>query len=71
MSKIDIYLTIDDVIELTGYSKQTLANWRSKKEMFPFYKLGRRIVYKRSELISIIENGKVEVNQKEINNGFL
>ncbi|WP_419768069.1 helix-turn-helix transcriptional regulator [Arcobacter sp.] len=63
MLQNDEFLTIEQVINLTGYSKQTLANWRSTKEIFPFYKRGRKVLYKKSEIVSIIENGKVELNQ--------
>ncbi|WP_428024438.1 helix-turn-helix domain-containing protein [Arcobacter sp.] len=63
MSQNEEFMTIEEVISLTGYSKQTLANWRSNKEVFPFYRRGRKILYKKSDIVSIIENWKVELNQ--------
>ncbi|WP_428026263.1 helix-turn-helix domain-containing protein [Arcobacter sp.] len=63
MSQNDEFLTIEQVVNLTGYSKQTLANWRSHKEVFPFYRRGRKILYKKSDIVSVIEDWKVEPNQ--------
>lgn len=57
------YLTTEETSQLTGISINSLAVLRSKKEKIPFYKFGRKVFYKRTEILAIIENGKVEVNQ--------
>jgi predicted DNA-binding transcriptional regulator AlpA len=58
------FISIDEAAQLTGYSKQALANYRSKKEKFPFYKSGRLIKYKKSELEEIINNGRVAIQEE-------
>lgn len=57
------YLTTEETSQLTGISVNSLAVLRSRKEKYPFYKSGRKVFYKKSEILAIIENGKVEVNQ--------
>ena len=57
------FITPNEVSELTGHTVGALSNLRVKKEKFPFYKFGRKVFYKKSEILSIIENGKVEVSK--------
>lgn len=35
-------------------SEKTLANWACSGEHIPFYKLGKRVIYKRSDLDAFI-----------------
>ncbi|WP_419768070.1 hypothetical protein [Arcobacter sp.] len=59
----DNFITPQEVSCLTGHTVSALSNLRVKKEKFPFYKVGRKIFYKKTEILAIIESGKVEVNQ--------
>ena len=56
------FLTPQQVSDLTGYSKGVLSNKRRKKEGFPFYKFGRKVFYKESEVLKAIEDTKVHVD---------
>ncbi len=53
-------ITPKEVSEITGYSLSALANMRVKKESFPFYKHGRKVFYKESEVLKAIEDTKVD-----------
>jgi len=54
------FITAQQVSELTGYSKGVLSNMRMKKEGFPFYKMGKKVFYKESEVMKAIEDTKVD-----------
>ena len=56
------FMTPQEVSSMTGYSLQALATKRSKKEGFPFYKLGRKVFYKRAEVMQAIEASKIETS---------
>lgn len=56
----DMFLTPQETSDLTGYSLKALASHRSRKIGFPYYKMGRKIFYKRSEILAAIETNKVE-----------
>ncbi|WP_421715816.1 helix-turn-helix domain-containing protein [Arcobacter arenosus] len=58
------FITPLEASELTGHTIGALSNLRTKKEKFPFYKIGRKIFYKKSEILALMESGKVEVNQE-------
>jgi len=58
------FITPEIVSELTGYSKGVLSNMRMKKEGFPFYKFGKKVFYKESEILAEIEKTKVETTTK-------
>ena len=57
------FITPSEVSKLTGHTIGALSNLRVKKEKFPFYKFGKKVFYKKAEILAIIESGKVEVNQ--------
>lgn len=54
-------MTPQEVSELTGYSVKALASHRVDKIGFPYYKFNRRVFYKHSEIMDVIEQGKVDV----------
>lgn len=58
------FITPLEVSELTGYSKGVLSNMRTKKEGFPFYKFGRKVFYKKSEVLAEIEKSRVDTSTK-------
>ena len=58
------FITPKEVSEITGYSVGVLSNMRMKKEGFPYYKHGKKIFYKRSEVLAAIEETKVETSSK-------
>ena len=55
------FISIDETSKLTGYSRQALANFRMTKTKYPFYKEGRQIKYEKSEIITIINKGRIDV----------
>ena len=55
------FITPQQVVELTGYSKGVLSNMRMKKEGFPFYKFGKKVFYKESEILAEIEKTRVDI----------
>jgi len=55
------FITPHEVSIITGFSLSSLANQRSKKSGFPYYKYGRKIFYKESEVLSCLGANKVEV----------
>jgi len=59
------YLTPEEASQLTGIPMNSLAVLRSKKQKFPFYKIGGYIRYKKSEVIEVIENGKINVEKED------
>ncbi len=64
MRKQKEFISIDETSTLTGFTKQALANLRSKKEKYPFYKDGRQIKYEKSEIEEIISNGRVSIKSE-------
>lgn len=59
------YLTPEETSQLTSIPVNSLAVLRSRKEKFPFYKMGRNIRYKKSEIIAVIESGKVDIEENK------
>ena len=57
------FITPKETSKLTGYSIQSLANYRSRKVKLPFYKLGGSIWYKKSEVLESINNSRVAVSK--------
>lgn len=57
-----IYITEKEVSALTGRAIQTLRNDRFKGTGFPYIKLGKSVRYDKREIISIMENSKVETS---------
>ncbi len=47
--------------EAVGVSASTLASWRARRQHLPFYRIGRRVFYKRTDLDAFIEGGRVTV----------
>jgi predicted DNA-binding transcriptional regulator AlpA len=50
--------SIDDVSLITGFSKGTIYNKTSKKEI-PFRKRGKRLFFISDEIVNWIEEGEV------------
>jgi excisionase family DNA binding protein len=59
-TEADGYLTIDDISELTGLTKQTIYGQRSKR-LIPAYKFGRELRFKKSEIMAWMESRKQPV----------
>jgi hypothetical protein len=55
------WLTPREVHEQYLFSISTLAKWRIDRINLPFSKMGKYIRYKRSDIETFIESGKVEV----------
>lgn len=50
-------LTIADMERLFNVSKVTIHKWK-KKELIPFYKMNRKVYFKRSEVINAMSHKK-------------
>lgn len=58
-------LTDIDVAEITGLSRETLAQWRSQRRGIPFIKLSRNAVrYRQHDLDTWLEKCLVRVETK-------
>jgi len=64
----DKFLSVKDVSSLTGFSLRALANQRTKKIGFPYYKFGRRVFYKESEVLACLGSNKVETTNQADHN---
>ncbi|TLD40326.1 MAG: hypothetical protein JETT_3395 [Candidatus Jettenia ecosi] len=53
------YLNVTQAAALLGVSVDTIYSWTMRRTV-PFYKLGRLVRFKRSELIAHMETLKVE-----------
>lgn len=59
-------LTTDEVAEITGLSRETLAQWRWLKKEIPFVRLGKKCVrYRQSDIDSWLEKRLVSVTSGE------
>lgn len=59
------YLTAEEVAELTGLSRETLAQWRSQKRGIPYLKIGRAIRYDVADVQSYLEGCRVSVSDPQ------
>lgn len=55
------YLTPAECANLTRRSVGGLANDRSARIGLPYYRVGGRVLYRRSEVVQFIEAGRVAV----------
>jgi len=53
------YINPNTVHKDYGFSISTLAKWRMSYKYLNFYKMGKYIKYKRSEIIEFIESHKI------------
>jgi len=60
----DVFLSPQETSDLTGFSLKSLSNNRSNKIGFPYYKYGKKVFYKKSEVLAEIEKTKVETTTK-------
>lgn len=52
-----------DVERITGRKRKTLQKDRFFGKGFPFYRIGRKVVYDLGEVREIIRSGRVTVNK--------
>jgi excisionase family DNA binding protein len=55
-------LTPEEVAEITGLSRETLAQWRSQKRGIPYLKIGRAVRYDSIEVQAYLEGCRVSVS---------
>jgi excisionase family DNA binding protein len=53
------WLTTEDLMELTGWSRRTLQYLRDKRRI-PFSQEGRRILYKTEDIEAYLKSNKIE-----------
>jgi len=54
------YILEDEAARLTGFSVQTLRNYRFKRIGFPYYKIGRSVRYKVKDILDYMEKFKIQ-----------
>ena len=52
------FLTVDELSELTGWSRRTIQYLRDSRQI-PFYQDGRRVLFKTQEIEEYLESRKV------------
>lgn len=62
-------LSIEEVCELLNLAKPTIYGLTSRREL-PFFKTGKKLYFKRSELLLWIENGKQKTIQETTDDTF-
>jgi predicted DNA-binding transcriptional regulator AlpA len=63
---VDSLMTPREVAELFGMSVQTLSNWRATKRFdLPYIKVGRRVMYQRSDVLAFINSRRVSFAEGE------
>ncbi len=53
-------LMMDDVLRIFRVSKVTIHKWK-KKGLLPYYKMGRKLYFKRSEVIGLLSKKKRKI----------
>ena len=56
MSDNKKWLSVDEVCQIYGFKKGTLANWRMNRVNIPFSKAGKIIRYKAEDIDDFLEN---------------
>lgn len=55
-------LTPDQVAQITGLSKETLAQWRSQRRGIPYLKIGRAVRYDPADVQHYLAGCRVSVS---------
>ena len=55
-----VYVSEKEVSARTNIALQTLRNWRSTGQGLPYYKVGRKVLYRLDETMQFIENHRIE-----------
>jgi excisionase family DNA binding protein len=61
----DRWVSVEDIAEYLGVSKDTVYGWIAKKDM-PAHKVGRLWKFKTDEVDGWVRNGQATDEQKEI-----
>jgi len=61
MAQIEEWLTPQGVSDRYGISTSTLAKWRMSRKNLPFFKDGRYVKYRVSDIEAYLKNNVVEV----------
>ena len=57
-------MTTTAVMELLDVCRATLSRMQKRGD-FPYYKFGKRVYYKRSEILAAMTNNRVDIGQEE------
>ncbi len=60
MKEKDEYLNEIETAELTRLSRSKIQNDRWLRKGIPFLKIGRRIIYRRSDVIAYLESHRIK-----------
>jgi excisionase family DNA binding protein len=53
------FLTIDETVQMTGFSKRHLQYLRDQKTL-PYHKHGKKILYRRSDVLQFLKDNHVK-----------
>ena len=57
------YLTAAEVSQLTGLSRQTLANWRHESRGLPYHKVGAAVRYSSADVEIFFRQHRIDPEQ--------
>jgi hypothetical protein len=63
------YITAAEVEVIMGRKMQTLANERHEGRGIPYYKVGRSVRYKLSEVMEFMEKHRIELEPARLRDG--
>ena len=58
----DALLTTKEVANMTGLSRETLAQWRSQRRGIPYLKIGRSVRYAFADVQAYLKGCRVSVS---------
>ena len=62
MISMPTLLTTQEVADLTGLSRETLAQWRSQRRGIAYLKIGRSVRYALADVQAYLEGCRVSVS---------
>jgi excisionase family DNA binding protein len=54
------YLSVREVCDYLSIAEATLYSWTSKRKNLPFHKIGRKLLFKITDLNEFIENHRIK-----------
>lgn len=55
------YINREEAAKMLGKTPGTLAVWASTgSQNLPYYKVGGKVLYKKSDIVAFIESGRIE-----------
>jgi hypothetical protein len=65
------YINETEVSTITGFSKSLLQNWRWLGKGIPYYKVSKKVLYRKSDVINYIEQYRIVPQDLPTNDNIL